>query len=122
MAKRKSTIHSALRDCRKNMGMSQQELGSLLGSSRNTIRCWEVSKEPKFLDLLCKGLGLYRVFPHIHVDLSGPCLVAARTRFGLHQDELASRLSVSRATLSRWENDTPPGWVLFALAALALTD
>lgn len=104
------------------MGMSQQELGDLLGVSRNTIRSWEIAKEPKFLVPLCKGLKAYYLLPHIAVELSGGCLSALRSRMGLHQDQLADQLGVSRPTLSRWENDTPPRWVSFAVTALAFKD
>lgn len=122
MAKRKVSVDGSLRSIRKRLGLSQQELGDLLGAARNTIRSWETGSESKFVLLLSKGLRLYSVFPHIKIDFTGPCLAAARGRLRLHQDEFADRLGVSRATVSRWENDTPPAWVIFAVAALALTD
>ncbi|HDS1721576.1 helix-turn-helix domain-containing protein [Pseudomonas putida] len=122
MARKKQTPHGLLRSCRKAIGLSQQELGDLLGVSRNTIRSWEIGKEPRFLLLLCKGLKAHYVLPHIGVELSGGCLSALRSRLGFHQEQLAEQLGVSRPTLSRWENDTPPRWVSFAVTALAFKD
>lgn len=122
MAKRKATNYGALRTCRKSLGLSQQELGELLGVSRNTIRSWELGKEPGFLPLLCRGLNAYRVLPHIFIEFSGACLASARGRMKLRQDQLAERLGLSRTTLSRYENDTPPRWLIIAVAALAFTD
>ena len=121
-ARRKSAPCGLLRSCRKALGMSQQELGDLLAVSRNTVRSWEVGKEPKFLSLLCRGLRAYRVLPHIDVNLTGPCLAEIRTRLGFHQDQLAERIGVSRPTLSRWEQGTPPRWVSFAITALAFLE
>ena len=122
MARRKVTNYGALKTCRKDLGLSQQELGELLGVSRNTIRAWELGKEPRFLTLLCKGLKAYRVLPHTFIEFSGSCLADARGRMGLRQDQLAESLGLSRATLSRYENDTPPRWLILAIAALAFTD
>lgn len=122
MARKKHIAHGALRSCRKAIGLSQQDLGDLLGVSRNTIRSWEVGKEPRFMVPLCKGLKAYAILPHIAVELSGACLAQMRTRMGLHQEHLAEQLGVSRPTLSRWENDTPPRWVSFAMTALAFKD
>ncbi|WP_372242226.1 helix-turn-helix transcriptional regulator [Pseudomonas sp. MWU12-2323] len=111
-----------LRECRKYLGLTQQELGELLGVSRNTLRSWEIDREPGYLALLVRGLRAYKVLPQIGTVLSGPCLVEARGRLGMHQEHLAARLGVSRPTLSRWENDTPPRWVSFAISALAFTE
>lgn len=122
MARKRQVPHGLLRSCRKTIGLSQHELGELLGVSRNTIRSWEVGKEPRFLALLCKGLRAFAVLPHIAIELSGSCLAQLRTRMGLHQEQLAEQLGVSRPTVSRWENDTPPRWVSFAITALAFTD
>lgn len=122
MARKKQVAYGTLRCCRKAIGLSQQDLGDLLGVSRNTIRSWEVGKEPRFMAPLCKGLKAYVVLPHIAVELSGACLAQMRTRMGLHQEHLAEQLGVSRPTLSRWENDTPPRWVAFAMTALAFKD
>lgn len=122
MARKKQIAHGALRSCRKAIGLSQQELGDLLGVSRNTIHSWEVSKEPPFIAPLCKGLKAYAVLPHLAVELSGACLAQMRTRMGLYQEHLAEELGVSRPTLSRWENETPPRWVSFAITAIAFKD
>lgn len=122
MARKKPPQHGLLRSCRKAIALSQQELGDLLGVSRNTIRSWEVGKEPRYLALLCQGLKAHYLLPHIVIDLSGSCLSDLRSRLGLHQDQLADQLGVSRPTLSRWENDTPPRWVSFAVTALAFKD
>lgn len=122
MAHKSQLSNGPLKSCRKAMGLSQEELGELLGVSRNTIRSWEVGKEPRFLLSLCKGLKAYAILPHIAIELSGACLAQLRARMGLHQERLAERLGVSRPTLSRWENDTPPRWVSFAITALAFED
>lgn len=122
MARCNHIHHGLLRSCRKTIGLSQQELGDLLGVSRNTVRSWEVGKEPQFLPHLCKGLIAYVVLPHIAIELSGGCLSTIRSRMRLHQEQLAEQLGVSRSTLSRWENDTPPRWVSFAITALAFKD
>lgn len=84
MARKQKTPLGLLRSCRKAIGLSQQELGELLGVSRNTIRTWEIGKEPRFLHLLCKGLKAHFVLPHIGIELSGGCLSALRSRLGLH--------------------------------------
>lgn len=122
MARKKPIPHGLLRSCRKAIGLSQNELGDLLGVSRNTIRSWEVGNEPRFLPPLCKGLKAYAILPHIALEMSGACLAQMRARMGLHQEHLAEQLGVSRPTLSRWENDTPPRWVSFAMTALAFKD
>lgn len=122
MRTKKKVIRGPLHSCRKTLGLSQCELGELLGVSRNTIRSWEVGAGPRFIGLLCRGLKAYRVLPQIGVVYSGACLAEARQRLGLHQEELGVLLGVSRPTLSRWENDTPPRWVSFAIAALAFSD
>jgi transcriptional regulator with XRE-family HTH domain len=122
MARMKDKKHGLLRSTRKALGITQQELGDLLGASRNTIRSWEVGSEPKFLPPLCRGLKAYRALPHIAVELTGPCLAAIRLRMGLYQDQLSELIGVSRPTLSRWENDTPPRWVSFAITAIAFSE
>ncbi|MCF5371338.1 helix-turn-helix domain-containing protein [Pseudomonas syringae] len=122
MKRSRSDNSTALRACRKDLGLTQQELGDLLGVSRNTLRAWELGKEPAFLPHVCCGLRAYKRLPHIFIAYSGGCLVEARKRFGMHQDQLAALLGVSRPTLSRWENDTPPAWITFAVSALAFTE
>lgn len=122
MSRRKPVSVDGLRACRKLLGLTQQELGELLGVSRNTLRSWEVKREPGYLALIIRGLRAYKVLPQIGVVFTGPCLSEARARLGMHQEHLAVRLGVSRATLSRWENDTPPRWVSFAISALAFTE
>lgn len=122
MVRRKQISGGELRTVRKYLRLTQSQLGELLGVSRNTVRIWETGAGPSFCPLLCRGLKAYKVFPHLFVDLSGPCLAEARNRLGLYQDQLAERLGVSRPTLSRWENDTPPLWVKFAITALAFLD
>ncbi|NVL50000.1 helix-turn-helix domain-containing protein [Pseudomonas syringae pv. actinidiae] len=96
MAKKKPVSHGLLRSCRKTISMSQQELGELLGVSRNTIRSWELGKEPRFLEILCIGLRAHYILPHTAIELSGSCLSALRARMGLQQDQLAAALGVSR--------------------------
>ncbi|HEJ4408131.1 TPA: transcriptional regulator [Pseudomonas aeruginosa] len=122
MARRNGLSCSELRAVRKTLGLSQEQLGELLSVSRNTIRSWETGAGPSFCLLMCRGLRAFKVFPHLFVDMTGPCLADARSRLGFHQDELAEKLCISRPTLSRWENGTPPGWVKFALIALVFLD
>jgi transcriptional regulator with XRE-family HTH domain len=122
MGLRVKTALGGLRESRKRLGLTQQELGDLLGVSRNTLRSWETVNEPRYLWLVVKGLRAYKVLPMIGAVYSGPCLSEARLRLGMHQDELATRLGISRPTLSRWENDTPPRWISFAISALAFME
>lgn len=122
MPRRKALSSGELQSVRKSLGLSQAQLGELMSVSRNTIRSWEAGAGPSFCLLLCRGLRAFKVFPHLFVDLTGPCLADARSRLGLHQDQLAEKLSISRPTLSRWENGTPPRWVKFALIALVFSD
>ena len=119
MQRKKGVAGSDMHHARKWLGLSQQQLGELLDVSRNTFRSWEAGKGPAFLPLLCRGLRAYKALPHLFIDLTGPCLADMRTRIGMNQEQLASRLSVSRPSVSRWENDTPPKWVVFAVTALA---
>ncbi len=122
MARKKGVTGSELRHARKMLGLSQVQLGELLGVSRNTIRCWETGDGPAFRPLLCRGLRAYKALPHLFIELTGPCLAGIRVRMGMTQDQLADRLTVSRPSLSRWENDTPPSWVVFAVTAIAFLD
>lgn len=122
MARRSAPSGGELRVVRKSLGLSQEQLGELLSVSRNTIRSWETGAGPSFCSLMCRGLRAFKVFPHLFIDMTGPCLADARNRLGFHQDDLAEKLCISRPTLSRWENGTPPRWVKFALIALVFLD
>lgn len=122
MAQRRPQNFGLLKATRKALGLSQQELGEALGVSRNTIRSWEKDRERDFLRHVCRGLRACRIMPHLEPEATGQSVAAVRAGMRLHQDEFSSLLGVTRSTVSRWENDTPPRWVSFALLSLAFTD
>lgn len=108
-----------LKSFRKSTGMSQTELAHILDSSRSTIGNWELRTAPAWVELACRGVRAAQVFPHIILPLCGPSLAAARSQLGLNQEELADELAVTRSSISRWENGSPPRWVAFAILTLA---
>ena len=115
MARKKVEVLGSLKDVRKKLGLSQHELGQLLGVSRNTIRSWETGKETPFLRHLSRGLLACYLMPHLVIELTGPCLAEFRARMKLLQEEFARLLGVTRSTISRWETDPPPRWFSSAL-------
>ncbi len=122
MAKRKLEATSLLKLTRKKLDLSQTDLGRGLGVTRNTIRSWEAGPDQMFIYHICRGLQATRVMPHLFHQLTGPCLAEARGRMGLQQEQLAELIGVSRSTISRWENDTPPLWLSYALLSLLFQD
>ncbi|WP_082534457.1 MULTISPECIES: helix-turn-helix domain-containing protein [Pseudomonas] len=122
VARRKTQHFGLLKSTRKTLGLSQHELGVALGVSRNTVRSWEGCREDDFLRHICRGLRECRIMPHLETVATGQSVAAVRAGMRLHQDEFSALLGVSRSTVSRWENDTPPRWVSFALLSLAFTD
>lgn len=122
MAQRKPHHFGLLKATRKALGLSQHELGVALGISRNTIRSWENGREKGFLRHVCRGLRACSIMPHLEPETTGQSVAAVRAGLRLHQDELADLLGVTRYTISRWENDTPPRWVSFVLLSLAFMD
>lgn len=111
-----------LAETRRLMRLGQKDLAELLGVSRTTISSWESSSPPRWIELLCSGLKASRVLPHIGLPITGTELIQARKALGYNQMEFAQRLAMSRSTISRWESDTPPRWVSFAIASLAFKD
>lgn len=122
MAKRKQESSSLLKRTRQRLHLSQAELGRVLGVTRNTIRCWEAGSDQMFMYHICRGLHATNVMPHLYHLLTGPCLAEARGRMELEQDQLGELIGVSRSTISRWENDTPPLWLSYALLSLLFQD
>lgn len=122
MAKRKQEATSLLKRTRQRLNLSQSDLGRDLGVCRNTIRSWEAGTDRVFIFHICRGLQATSVMPHLFHLLTGPCLAEARGRMGLQQDQLAELVGVSRSTISRWEKDTPPLWLSYALLSLIFQD
>lgn len=126
MARRNKAVMGALKAARTALGLSQMELGQLLGVSRNTIRSWEgrwaTGMEPSFMRHLCRGLLACSLMPHLAIELSGPCLAEFRAKMKVHQESFGQLLGVTRSTVSRWETDTPPRWLSYVLLSIAFRD
>lgn len=122
MAKKYTPPLTGLAGARNALGVNQAELAVMLGVSRTTVSNWENSSERQpWLSLVCQGLYASRIIPSISEPMTGADLAAARSLFGLDQEAFGRKLGVSRTTISRWENDTPPLWLSYAIATLAFT-
>jgi transcriptional regulator with XRE-family HTH domain len=111
-----------LRSFRSQLKLSQTQLAELFGVSRSTIGNWESQASPVWVALACRGVRAARIFPELSRPLDRSSLINARAQFGLNQTDFAAKLGVTRATLSRWENGTPPRWIAYAIASLAFKD
>tara|TARA_R110002124_G_scaffold128157_10_gene288625 strand:+ start:3896 stop:4231 length:336 start_codon:yes stop_codon:yes gene_type:complete len=104
--------------------LTQKELAELLSVSRTTIGAWEKIQNEEWLKNLCVGICTSFAIPSLGLvqSLSGSQLIEVRSKHGWDQQALASRLSVSRSTISRWENGVPPNWAAYAVMSITFRE
>ncbi len=110
-----------LRELRKTIGLSQQELGEELGWARTTILTAEKSDPKPSLMLSTIGLGCLRISGERVSQLTGDRMAERRIQLGLSQKSLADALGYAESSIQTWERLGPPLWVHPALVALAVS-
>lgn len=112
------TLGQKIYHLRKQSGLSQEELGNIVGVSRQAVSKWELDA------LRPKAKALQRLCCYFHVDSTyflgeegdigfvkqsvqtfGDQICALRKKAGLSQEKLAEKLDVSRQTVSLWETN-----------------
>lgn len=111
-----------LKTYQEKLGFTREQLAEHLEVSRSTLYEWDEMGAPNWVQYALTGLRASLVLPHLAIPILGPDVMRARTALKLTQDEFSHRLGVSRRTVSRWENDTPPSWLSYAVIALAILD
>jgi len=99
------TLGDHLRKRRLDLGLLQKDIAKEIGVNKSTITNWELNHncpELRFIPAIIEFLGYW---PYdTPTENLGQQIVAKRTRLGLNQKKLASRLGVDPSTLGRWEN------------------
>lgn len=113
-------IDNNLRYCREELEMTQEELGIILGASKQTISNWETGYTPIPLNKLVRFANLYnysldfivgftrkniKYNKNIKLDskLIGKNLKAIRENLKLTQQEIADECMISQTTYSNYE-------------------
>ncbi len=112
-----------LRERRTALGLSQQALADILGVKRQAVHKWERGEPPQTagglelaMEVLERQAALGEAVEGIDVP-TAEALREARDRLGMTQTQLADRLGVTQATVSRWEDGSPiQGGGIVALA------
>jgi transcriptional regulator with XRE-family HTH domain len=96
-----------IRQRRKQLGLSQSELGRHLGVQLNTVARWERGEigidHPDWVEHQISGLERKKVKPSAP-PIDARRLRARRAALGLTVHELAERLGVPAVTVKRWES------------------
>ena len=111
-----------LKPYQDKLGFTREQLAEHLEVSRSTLYEWDEMGAPYWVEYALNGLRAALVLPHLAIPMLGPDLMRARTALKLSQADFSHRLGISRRTVSRWENDTPPSWLSYAVIALAILD
>ncbi|KZN20835.1 MULTISPECIES: helix-turn-helix transcriptional regulator [Pseudomonas] len=118
-ATKRTKPKTALRQYRDALKLKQTDLAAAFGVSEGTYRLWEKGQVEAWLRLACKGYAFCVRAGLDGATWTGDHLVEIRNRMEMTQLDLALALGLSRATIGRYEADTPPRWVTFAVMALA---
>ncbi len=113
-------INNNLEDCRKDLGMTQTELGYVFGVKKCTISNWESGNDIIPLNKLIRFCNIYEYSMDyvcglarskfkkiknykINKDKLGKNLKKLRTKLNLTQQDVADKCSISRATYCHYE-------------------
>ncbi|WP_409286957.1 helix-turn-helix domain-containing protein [Pseudomonas guariconensis] len=119
MMRRPPRPYNALREARKKLGLTQQELAGILDVARTTINTAESGMPKNWMILACLGLANLKMLDLRPKVITGSELKIQRERLGFSPDELAHRLGFVAQTIIAWERKSPPNWMYLALIGLA---
>jgi transcriptional regulator with XRE-family HTH domain len=98
------TLADHLKRKRLKLGLSQKELGKLLGADRTTIRNWERWRTSPALNYIPKIIEFLGYLPpQLKAETLTEKIKLFRKLFGLSQKDLAKILRVDPSTIWRWE-------------------
>ena len=106
-------IGTFLRDCRKEKGLTQEQLAETLNISRRTVSRWETGSNMPDLDLLTEMADLYRV------DLR-ELLNGERKNVPMNEEMKETVLQVAEYSSGEKQRDARSVRTYFALGILAL--
>ena len=113
-------IDNNLRYCREELEMTQEELGIILGASKQTISNWETGYTPMPMNKLIRFANLYnysldfivgftrkniKYDKKIKIDkkIIGDRLKTLRKKFNLTQQELSNKCNIYQSTYNHYE-------------------
>lgn len=104
---------STLKDCRKRLGMSVDDVGVAIGKSPKTVSAWEVGRGQPDADTLVSLASLYGVsVSSFYQPAEGGCATTGAPSFtlkelrkeaGYTQQQASSLSGIALGTLRRWE-------------------
>ena len=113
-------IDNNLKDCREDLDMTQEEVGSIFGVKRKTVACWEnnhriipFNKLIKFCDLYNYSLDYVIGFLRRNIrygkietnkNMIGKKLKEIRKDLNITQNTLSKKCCISQSTYSAYEN------------------
>lgn len=97
------TIGDHVRARRLDLGLTQAELGEILGVSEPTVYNWEKHRTDPDLRTLPRVIDWLGYDPRPEREDLVARVAAERQRQGLSQRELAERLGTDQSSLSAWE-------------------